>query len=123
VTHTNRGERQNLRNTYGLSGALRQVARSTLYPAEDPDTKVLLVGPEKSNLGIKAMAERFDRTSVPHFAQTTTSDGAVPRLDHLGTDGRTITDALAEQLNDNRQSERKTDASTNGCASLWQTAL
>jgi hypothetical protein len=110
VAHTNRGERQNLRNTYGLSVALRQVARSTLYAAEDPDTSVLLIGAEKSNLGSKAMADRFDRTPVPHFPPTATSDGTVPRLDHLGTDGRTITDALAEQLNGNKQPERKTDA-------------
>jgi len=51
VAHTNRGDRDNLRNTYGLSVALRQVARSTLYAAEDHDTSALLVGPDKSNLG------------------------------------------------------------------------
>ena len=54
--HTNRNDRQNLRNTYGLSAALRQVARSTLYATEDPDTNALLVGPDKSNLGKRGVA-------------------------------------------------------------------
>ncbi len=109
VAHTNRGDRDNLRNTYGLSVALRQVARSTLYAAEDHDTSALLVGPDKSNLGAGAMAERFERTPVQHFPSTDQNDGTVPRLDYLGTDGRTITDALADQLRD-KQPERKTDA-------------
>jgi hypothetical protein len=39
VARTNRIETQDIRNTYGLSGALRQVARNTIYPLEDPDTK------------------------------------------------------------------------------------
>lgn len=110
VTHTNRGERQNVRNTYGLSGALRQVARSTLYAAEDPDTGALLVGPEKSNLGGKAMAERFIRTPVVYFTATATSDGTVPRLDHFGTDAMSITDILASQSSDIQPVERKTVA-------------
>lgn len=97
VTHTNRGEHTNLRNTYGLSVALRQVARNALYAAEDPDTRALLVGPDKSNLGMKAPAERFERTSVQRFDATPHNDGTVPRLDHLGTDGRTINAAVAEQ--------------------------
>jgi hypothetical protein len=112
VAHTNRGERQNLRNTYGLSGALRQVARSTLYAAEDPESRTLLVGPEKTNLGSKAMAERFDRTPITHFPPTATSDGTVPRLDHVGTDYRTITEALADQSN-SEPAERRTTAIDN----------
>jgi hypothetical protein len=109
VAHTNRGDRDNLRNTYGLSVALRQVARSTLYAAEDHDTSALLVGPDKSNLGGRAMAQRFERTPVQHFPSTDQNDGTVARLGYLGTDGRTITDALADQLLD-KQPERKTDA-------------
>jgi nicotinamidase-related amidase len=112
VAHTNRGDRDNLRNTYGLSVALRQVACSTLYAAEVHDTSALLVGPDKSNLGARAMAERFERTPVQHFPSTDQNDGTVARLDYLGTDGRTITDALADQLQD-KQPERKTDAIDN----------
>jgi hypothetical protein len=95
--HTNRSDRQNLRNTYGLSAALRQVARSTLYAAEDPDTNALLVGPDKSNLGKPGVAERFERTSVPLWTPTRDLDGTVARLDHIGSDGRTIAEALSEQ--------------------------
>jgi AAA domain len=114
VAHTNRGDRDNLRNTYGLSVALRQVARSTLYAAEDPDTSALLVGPDKSNLGVRAMAERFERSSVQRFPSTDQNDGTVARLDHLGTDGRTITDALAKaDQSPGKQSARKTDAIDN----------
>lgn len=80
VAHTNRGDRNNLRNTYGLSVALRQVARSALYAAEDPDTGALLVGPDKGNLGARAMAERFERTPVQKFESTTGNDGTVARL-------------------------------------------
>lgn len=112
VAHTNRGDRDNLRNTYGLSVALRQVACSTLYAAEDPDTSALPVGPDKGNLGARAMAERFQRTPVQHFAPTDQNDGTVARLDYLGTDGRTITDALADQCQE-KQPERKTDAVDN----------
>jgi AAA domain len=112
VAHTNRGDRDNLRNTYGLSVALRQVARSTLYAAEDPDTSALLVGPDKGNLGARAMAERFERTAIQKFESTPENDGTVARLDHLGADGRTITEALAGQFPDN-QPERKTDAIDN----------
>ena len=32
-----------------------------MYAVEDPDTKALLVGPDKSNLGAKGVAHRFIR--------------------------------------------------------------
>jgi hypothetical protein len=109
VAHTNRGDRQNLRNTYGLSGALRQVARTTLYAAEDPDTNALLVGPDKSNLGNGALAERFERSSVQCFDSTPGNDGNVACLDHLGSDGRTIIEALSEGFQ-SKQPQGKTEA-------------
>jgi hypothetical protein len=109
VTHTNRGEHQNLRNTYGLSGALRQAARSALYAAEDPDTGSLLVGPEKSNLGAKADAQRFAINAIPYFPKSAGNDGTVPLLSHLGSDGRTIAEAVAGQ-NAEVKPERKTEA-------------
>jgi hypothetical protein len=99
VTHTNRQESQDIRNTYGLSGALRQVARSTMYALEDPDTKALLVGPDKSNLGAKGVAHRFIKTPVQHFPPTEQSDGTVALLDSIGDDSRSIQDLLAEQVN------------------------
>jgi hypothetical protein len=98
VTHTNRQESQDIRNTYGLSGALRQVARSTLYALEDPDTKALLVGPDKSNLGAKGVAHRFVKTPVQHFAPTAASDGTVALLESIGDDDKSIQDMLAEQV-------------------------
>jgi AAA domain len=98
VTHTNRQESQDIRNTYGLSGALRQVARSTMYALEDPDTKALLVGPDKSNLGAKGVAHRFIKTPVEHFPPTEESDGTVARLDSIGDDSRSIQDFLTEQV-------------------------
>jgi AAA domain len=99
VTHTNRLESQDIRNTYGLSGALRQVARSTMYALEDPDTKALLVGPDKNNLGPKGVAHRFIKTSAEHFTPTEQSDGTVARLDSIGDDSRSIQDLLAEHVN------------------------
>jgi AAA domain len=98
VTHTNRQESQDIRNTYGLSGALRQVARSTMYAVEDPDTKALLVGPDKSNLGAKGVAHRFIKTPVEHFPPTEDSDGTVALLESIGDDSRSIQDLLAEQV-------------------------
>jgi hypothetical protein len=98
VTHTNRQESQDIRNTYGLSGALRQVARSTMYALEDPDTKALLVGPDKSNLGAKGVAHRFIKTPVQHFPPTEDSDGTVALLESIGDDSRSIQDLLAEQV-------------------------
>jgi hypothetical protein len=95
VTHTNRLESGNARDKYGLSGGLRQVARSALFALEDPDTGALLVGPEKNNLSSKGYVERFDRTPVPHFPATDTNDGTVARLDHLGPDGRIMRDVIA----------------------------
>lgn len=47
VTHTNRLDTGASRDTYGLSVALRQVARSALYAVEDPETSALVVGPDK----------------------------------------------------------------------------
>lgn len=98
MIHTNRNDRQNLRNTYGLSAALRQVARRTLYAAEDPNTSALLVGPDKSNLGKRGVAERFERTSVQLWTPTQDNDGTVARLDHLGSDSRTIAEALSRRV-------------------------
>jgi AAA domain len=95
VTHTNRVESASARDKYGLSGGLRQVARSTLYALEDPDTGALLVGPDKNNLSSKGCVERFDRTPVQRFDLTDSNDGTVPRLDHLGSDGRMMRDVLA----------------------------
>jgi hypothetical protein len=98
VTHTNRQESQDIRNTYGLSGALRQVARGSMYALEDPDTKALLVGPDKSNLGAKGVAHRFVKTPVQHFEPTAGSDGTVALLESIGADDRSIQDVLAAQV-------------------------
>ena len=97
VTHSNRQESQDIRNTYGLSGGLRQVARSTMYALEDPDTKALIVGPDKSNLGAKGVAHWFEKTPVKHFEPTTDSDGTVALLESICDDERSIRDVLAEQ--------------------------
>ncbi len=109
VTHTNRGERDKLRNTYGLSGALRQVARSALYAAEDAETGDLLVGPEKGNLGALTTAERFVRTPVRYFNPTPQSDGTVPLLDHVGSAGASITEFLAGQESRANCTDRRSD--------------
>jgi hypothetical protein len=98
VAHTNRAETQDIRNTYGLSGALRQVARNTIYALEDPDTKALLVGPDKSNVGAKGVAHRFIKTPVEHFPPTGDSDGTVALLESIGDDSRSIQDLLAEHV-------------------------
>jgi|HubBroStandDraft_3_1064219.scaffolds.fasta_scaffold65755_2 hypothetical protein len=97
VTHTNRQESQDIRNTYGLSGALRQVARSTMYALEDPDTEALIVGPDKSNLGAKGVAHWFAKTPVKHFEPTTDGDGTVALLESIGDDHRSVQEVLAEQ--------------------------
>jgi hypothetical protein len=108
VTHTNRQESQDIRNTYGLSGALRQVARSSIYALEDPDTKALLVGPDKSNLGAKGVAHRYMKTPVKHFKPTADSDGTVALLQSVGDDDRSIQEVLADQADAARPAS-KTD--------------
>jgi hypothetical protein len=113
VTHTNRQDSQDIRNNYGLSGALRQVARSTMYALEDPDTKALIVGPDKSNLGAKGVAHWFEKTPVRHFQPTADSDGTVALLESLWDDDRSIQDLLAEQ-SDSARPARKT-----GAIDLW----
>ncbi|MGN7780193.1 AAA family ATPase [Mycolicibacterium sp. 22603] len=97
VTHTNRLGTGSSRDTYGLSVALRQVGRSALYAVEDPETSALIVGPEKSNLSSKAVAERFEKTTVPMFEPTASSDGLVPVLDYIGPDNRTVGDIVSAQ--------------------------
>jgi AAA domain len=97
VTHTNRQESQEIRNTYGLSGALRQVARSTMYAFEDPDTEALIVGPDKSNLGAKGVAHWFAKTPVKLFEPTTDNDGTVALLESIADDHRSVQAMLAEQ--------------------------
>jgi AAA domain len=109
VAHTNRLESQDIRNTYGLSGALRQVARSTIYALEDPDTKALPVGPDKSNLGAKRVAHRFIKTPVEHFAPTKDSDGTVALLESICDDSRSIQDLLVDHI-DSAKREPKTKA-------------
>jgi hypothetical protein len=109
VAHTNRLESQDIRNTYGLSGALRQVARSTMYALEDPDTKALLVGPNKSNLGAKGVAHRFIKTPVAHFAPPEASDGTVALLESICDHSRSIQDLLVEHI-DSAKREPKTKA-------------
>ena len=98
VTHTNRQESQDIRNTYGLSGALRQVARSTMYALEDPETEALLVGPDKSNLGAKGVAHRFIKTPIEHFPPTGGSDGTVALLESIGDDEMSIQDLSPNRL-------------------------
>ena len=109
VTHTNRQDSQDIRNNYGLSGALRQVARSTMYALEDPDTKALIVGPDKSNLGAKGVAHWFEKTPVRHFDPTADSDGTVALLESLWDDDRSIHDLISEQ-GDSARPARKTSA-------------
>lgn len=111
VTHTNRLESGSARDKYGLTGGLRQVARSALYATEDPDTGALLVGPEKNNLTGKGCVERFERTPVPHFPATGTNDGTVARLDHLGSDGRMMRDVIAELHAEKSEKPRATSKS------------
>jgi hypothetical protein len=97
VTHTNRLDSGSSRDTYGLSGALRQVVRSALYAIEDPETSALLVGPDKSNLSTKAVAQRFERKGVQKFSATSGSDGLVPTLEYLGSDNLTISEIVSKQ--------------------------
>jgi hypothetical protein len=106
VTHTNRLASGSPRDTYGLSAALRQVARSTLYALEDPDTGALLVGPEKSNLSGAAVAQRFQRASVQKFDATIDSDGTVPCLEYLGADDLTIREIVAAQHGASQQGSK-----------------
>jgi hypothetical protein len=80
-----------------------------LYAAEDPDTNALLVGPDKSNLGKPGVAERFERTSVELWTPTPDNDGTVGRLDYIGSDSRTIAEALSEQREFSKP-QRSTDA-------------
>jgi hypothetical protein len=69
-----------------------------MYALEDPDTKALLVGPDKSNLGATGLAHRFIKTPVQHFPPTDESDGTVALLESIGDDEKSIQDILAEQV-------------------------
>jgi hypothetical protein len=100
VTHTNRLDTGSSRDTYGLSGALRQIARSALYAVEDPETTALVIGPDKSNLASKAFAQRFERSAVQKFDATDDADGLVPLLEHIGPDDRTISQLVSAQHNE-----------------------
>lgn len=110
VAHTNRSASESSRDTYGLSGALRQVARSALYAMEDPDTSALLVGPEKSNLGVKSPAQRFARAPYEWFPPTSDSDGTVACLDYLGPDALTISELVAESQRNKQDRPQKRTA-------------
>ena len=68
-----------------------------MYALEDPDTKALIVGPDKSNLGAKGVAHWFVKTPVKHFEPTAGSDGTVALLESIGDDDKSIQDVLAEQ--------------------------
>ena len=97
VAHTNRIATGNARDTYGLSGALRQAVRSAIYAMRDAETGDLLVGPEKSNTGkTDVPAQRFLVSGAQHFDASLYSDGTVARLDHLGASDRTIKQHLSE---------------------------
>ncbi|MDT5391161.1 MAG: hypothetical protein QOE04_4802 [Mycobacterium sp.] len=94
VTHVNRMASPNARDTYGLSGGLRQVARSSIYVMRDGDE--LIAGPEKSNVGRTDIpAERFIITPVQMFDAAPGSDGTVGRLDYVGPSDRTVKQHLA----------------------------
>ena len=69
-----------------------------MYALEDPNSKELLVGPEKSNLGGKGLAYRFTRVPVQHFQKSVDSDGTVARLEAVGESNATIQDILAAQV-------------------------
>ncbi|MCA2263966.1 AAA family ATPase [Mycobacterium marseillense] len=109
VTHTNRLDTGSSRDTYGLSGALRQIARSALYAVEDSETSALVVGPDKSNLASKAFAQRFLRSSVQKFDATADTDGLVPLLEHIGSDDRTVSQIVTAQHNERQRPARMTN--------------
>ncbi len=97
VTHTNRMTSSNARDTYGLSAALRQTVRSSLYAIRDGDE--LIVGTEKSNAGrTDRPAERYTIAAVQHFAPARDSDGTVGRLDYVGPSNRSIRHHIADAV-------------------------
>jgi AAA domain len=114
VTHANRSASGSARDRYGLSGALRQITRSSIYALEDPDSEELLVGPEKQNLSRgNAAAQRFRRVSVPKFQPTTGNDGTVPCLEYVGAGDRSVSEIIdASQFEDAQRPsrQRKKDA-------------
>jgi len=77
-----------------------------LYAVEDPETSALVIGPEKSNLSTKAVAQRFERTSVQKFAATPDTDGLVPLLEYIGPDNRTISQIVTAQHNERPRAGR-----------------
>ena len=114
VAHTNRIATGNARDTYGLSGALRQAVRSAMYAMRDAETGDLLVGPEKSNTGkTDVPAQRFIVTGAQQFDPSPYSDGTVARLDYLGASDRTIkqhlSDAAGQAVNANPSETSRID--------------
>jgi hypothetical protein len=79
-----------------------------MYALEDPDTKALIVGPDKSNLGTKGGTHWFEKTPAKHFESTADSDGTVALLESVADDDRSIQDLLAERA-DISKPARKTN--------------
>lgn len=97
VTHTNRSSTGSARDKYGATSELRKAARSTLYAQVDPeDDKVMICGPEKSNLARVGSASRFTIDSVEMFTPTEFDDGTVPRLRFLGKHTMTARELVAD---------------------------
>lgn len=95
LTHTNRGNGDNIRERYALTSELRKKARMALFAQRDEDGN-LVVGPDKSNLVGKVPASVFTIEAVEVFEPTESSDGTVPRLKFLRVSRSTAAELLIE---------------------------
>lgn len=108
VTHANRVDTPDIRLRYGLSGALRQVAR-TIF-AVDPVSKALVVGIDKINVGSARIAHRFIKAPIPFFEGVVLAadghDGTVRVLESLGDESKTTREIVADMHADRQQASQ-----------------
>lgn len=95
VTHTNRARSANLRDKYGASYALRQVARLTLFAQLDDEGR-LVVGPDKANSTAPVAASAFTIMPVQYFEPAEDDEGTVPALLWVGESDRTASQHVAD---------------------------
>jgi len=93
VTHTNRQSSDDLRDMVGLTGALRQKARSFIFairPQGDDRRNQLFVGADKSNHADINSAVEYHIEACQVRAQTDDDPGSVPRLVPIADAGLSI---------------------------------
>jgi hypothetical protein len=97
MTHTNRVKTKNARDKYGISAEIRKAVRMALLAQQD-DSGMLCVGPEKTNTSELLKAQRFSIQKVQAFDPSDEDDGTVARLLTEGEADYTARELLAVNM-------------------------